>query len=137
MKALVLKRYGGLDQVVFADIPKPALKPDEILVRVHAVGLNPVETRIPKGTLKPILRFQLPATPASDLAGVVVEARKARNRRRRSWRIFWLQSKSGEHERRGCVSRSITERFALQSLSAADSNWRIAGVFSSLAEATN
>src|SRR5213596_2070280 len=74
MKALVLKRYGGLDQVAFADIARPALEPDEILVRVHAVGLNPVDTVIPKGTFKPFLRFQLPATLGSDLAGVVVEA---------------------------------------------------------------
>ena len=73
MKALVLNRYGGLDQVAFADSPKPKLKPDEILVQVHAVGLNPIDNMIPKGTFKPFLRFELPATLGSDLAGVVVE----------------------------------------------------------------
>lgn len=73
MKALIFKKYGSPDQVVFADIPKPALNPDEILVRVHAVGLNPIDNMIPKGSFKPILRFQLPATLGSDLAGVVVE----------------------------------------------------------------
>ncbi len=74
MKALILKKYGGPDQIVFTDLPLPALKPDEILVRVHAVGLNPIDTMIPKGSFKPILRFQLPATLGSDLAGVVVDA---------------------------------------------------------------
>lgn len=73
MKALILKRYGKSDQTAFADIPKPKLKPDEILVQVHAAGLNPIDCMIPKGTFKPILRFQLPATLGSDLAGVVVE----------------------------------------------------------------
>lgn len=73
MKALILKKYGGPHQLVFADISEPALKPDEMLVRVHAVGLNPVDTMIPKGAFKPILRFQLPATMGSDLAGVVAE----------------------------------------------------------------
>jgi NADPH:quinone reductase-like Zn-dependent oxidoreductase len=73
MKALILKRYGKPDQVQFAEIPKPALKPNEILVRVHAVGLNPIDNMIPKGGFKPILRFQLPATLGSDLAGVVAE----------------------------------------------------------------
>jgi len=73
MKALIFKRYSKPDQTLFADIPKPTLKPDEILVRVHAVGLNPIDTMIPKGIFKPILRFQLPATLGSDLAGVVVE----------------------------------------------------------------
>ena len=73
MKALILKKYGKPDQVQFADIPRPAIKPDELLVRIHAVGLNPIDTMIPKGSFKPILRFQLPATLGSDLAGVVVE----------------------------------------------------------------
>lgn len=73
MKALVLKRYGGPDQIMFADVPRPVVKPDEIRVQVHAAGLNPIDYMIPKGTFKPILRFQLPATLGSDLAGVVVE----------------------------------------------------------------
>jgi len=73
MKALILKRYGSADQIEFADIPRPTIKPDEILVQVHAAGLNPIDYMIPKGTFKPILRFQLPATMGSDLAGVVME----------------------------------------------------------------
>jgi NADPH:quinone reductase-like Zn-dependent oxidoreductase len=73
MKALVFKRYGGSDHIAFADTPRPVPKPDEILVQVHAAGLNAIDTMIPKGMFKPILRFQLPATLGSDLAGVVVE----------------------------------------------------------------
>ena len=74
MKALVFKRYGGTDNIAFADIARPVLKPDEILVQVHAAGLNPIDNMVPKGTFKPFLRFQLPATLGSDLAGIVVEA---------------------------------------------------------------
>jgi NADPH:quinone reductase-like Zn-dependent oxidoreductase len=73
MRALVLKRYSKLDRVAFVDTPRPVPKPDEILVQVHAAGLNPIDNMIPKGTFKPILRLQLPATLGSDLAGVVVE----------------------------------------------------------------
>src|SRR5216117_2821881 len=73
MRALIFKRYGGPDQVMLADVPRPVPKPDEILVQVHAVGLNPIDTTIPKGTFKPFLRFQPPSTLGSDLAGVVVE----------------------------------------------------------------
>jgi len=72
MKAFILKRYGKSDQVAFAELPQPAIKPDEILVQVHAVGLNPIDYMIPKGAFKPILQFQLPATLGSDVAGVVV-----------------------------------------------------------------
>lgn len=73
MKALVLRRYGKSDQITFTDIPKPAIEPDELLVRVHAAGLNPIDYMIPKGMFRPILRFKLPATMGSDLAGIVVE----------------------------------------------------------------
>jgi NADPH:quinone reductase-like Zn-dependent oxidoreductase len=73
MKALILKRYGGPEQVALANILRPTIKPDEILVQVHAAGLNPIDYMIPKGSFKAILRFQLPATMGSDLAGVVVE----------------------------------------------------------------
>lgn len=73
MKALIFKRYGKPDQIAFADIPRPVPGPDEILVEVHAAGLNPIDNMIPKGAFKPIIRLQLPATLGSDLAGVVVE----------------------------------------------------------------
>jgi len=73
MKALILKRYGKADQIVLTDIPRPTIEPDQILVQVHAAGLNPIDYMIAKGTFKPILKFQLPVTMGSDLAGVVVE----------------------------------------------------------------
>jgi NADPH:quinone reductase-like Zn-dependent oxidoreductase len=73
MRALVFKRYGGPDQVSFADIPRPVPEPDDILVQVHAAGLNPIDYKIRSGQMRPIVRFRLPATLGSDLAGVVVE----------------------------------------------------------------
>lgn len=73
MKALIFDRYGKRDNIAFADVPRPVPKPDEIIVQVRAAGLNPVDTMIPKGTFKPILKFKLPATLGSDVAGVVVE----------------------------------------------------------------
>jgi NADPH:quinone reductase-like Zn-dependent oxidoreductase len=72
MKALILKRYAKSNNLEFADIPKPSIKPDEILVQVHAVGLNPIDNMIAKGMSKPIIKLELPATMGSDLAGIVV-----------------------------------------------------------------
>jgi NADPH:quinone reductase-like Zn-dependent oxidoreductase len=73
MQALLLKRYGKSPLIEFADIPRPVLKPDDILVQVHAAGLNPIDYLIAQGGFKPIIKLQLPATMGSDLAGVVVE----------------------------------------------------------------
>lgn len=77
MKALTFKRYGKSPEIGFADVPRPTLKPDQLLVKVHAVGLNPIDNMIPSGMFKPVLHFQLPATLGSDLAGVVSEVGSA------------------------------------------------------------
>lgn len=73
MKALTFKRYGKSPDIGFSDVPRPAIRDDEMLVEVHAVGLNPIDNMIPTGMFKPVLKFQLPATMGSDLAGVVKE----------------------------------------------------------------
>jgi NADPH:quinone reductase-like Zn-dependent oxidoreductase len=73
MKALILKRYGASDALEFEEVAHPSIRPDEILVQVHAAGVNPIDNMIPKGMFKPILKFDLPAVMGSDLAGTVVE----------------------------------------------------------------
>ena len=77
MQALQLKKYGSLDHVAFAELPRPVPGPGDLLVQVHAVGLNPVDYLIPRGDFKPLLKLRLPATLGSDLAGVVVEVGSA------------------------------------------------------------
>jgi NADPH:quinone reductase-like Zn-dependent oxidoreductase len=73
MKALTFKRYGKSPEIGFADVPRPTLKPNELLVQVHAASVNPIDNMIPTGLFKAVLPFQLPATLGSDLAGVVTE----------------------------------------------------------------
>jgi NADPH:quinone reductase-like Zn-dependent oxidoreductase len=53
--------------------PRPAPKPDELLVQVCAASVNAVDNRIPTGLFKAVVRFQLPVTLGSDLAGIVTE----------------------------------------------------------------
>ncbi|MND46588.1 Zinc-type alcohol dehydrogenase-like protein [compost metagenome] len=73
MQALTFKRYGKSPDIGLADVPRPTPKADELLVHVHAAGLNPIDNMIPTGMFKPVLHFQLPATLGSDLAGIVTE----------------------------------------------------------------
>ncbi len=77
MRALVFKRYGKSAKPEYVDLEAPVPGPDEILVRVHAVGLNPIDNMIPKGTFKPVLKFKLPATIGSDVSGDVVAVGKS------------------------------------------------------------
>jgi NADPH:quinone reductase-like Zn-dependent oxidoreductase len=73
MKALTFKRYGKSPEIGFTDVPRPTPKADELLVQVHAASVNPIDNMIPTGLFKAVVKFQLPATLGSDLAGVVVE----------------------------------------------------------------
>lgn len=74
MQALILTAYGKAGALALAEVARPIVAPGEILVRVHAAGINPVDNAIVKGEFKPLLKFALPAVMGSDLAGVVVEA---------------------------------------------------------------
>jgi NADPH:quinone reductase len=69
MKAIVVREFGGPDVMTLADVPDPTPGPGQLLIRVHAVGVNPVETYIRAGTYarKP----NLPYTPGSDAGGTV------------------------------------------------------------------
>ena len=73
MRALTFKRYGKSPEIGFADLPRPTLKADELLVQVHAASVNPIDNMITTGIFKAVLRFDLPATLGSDLAGTVTE----------------------------------------------------------------
>lgn len=88
MKALTFKRYGKSPGIGFAEVPRPTLKPNELLVEVHAAGLNPIDNMIPTGIFKPILKFQLPATLGCDVAGVVTEVGSRVTRFKRGDAIF-------------------------------------------------
>ncbi|MFP2200947.1 NADP-dependent oxidoreductase [Enterobacter ludwigii] len=72
MKAFTFKRYGKSPELGFDDIDFPSPGDDEILVKVYAVGLNPIDNMIPTGMFKRVLHFSLPATLGSDVSGVVV-----------------------------------------------------------------
>jgi NADPH:quinone reductase-like Zn-dependent oxidoreductase len=71
MQAYVLARYGGPDAAALRDWPRPAPAPGEVLLRVQAVGLNPVDYKIRQGQLRALYRYPLPCVLGNELAGVV------------------------------------------------------------------
>jgi NADPH:quinone reductase-like Zn-dependent oxidoreductase len=73
MKAFVLERYGKKRALRLADMPKPALRDDEVLVQVHAAGVNLLDSKIRDGEFKLILSYRLPLVMGHDVAGVVVQ----------------------------------------------------------------
>jgi len=74
MKAFVLERYGKKRALKLAELPSPALRDDEVLVEVHAAGVNLLDCKIRDGEFKLILPYRLPLILGHDVAGVVVGA---------------------------------------------------------------
>jgi alcohol dehydrogenase len=72
MKAFVLERYGKKRALRSADMPHPELRDDEVLVQVHAAGVNQLDSKIRDGEFKLILPYRLPLILGHDVAGVVV-----------------------------------------------------------------
>jgi NADPH2:quinone reductase len=72
MRAIVVKEFGPPDVMKLEDVPEPTPGPGQVLIRVRAVGVNPVETYIRAGTYarKP----NLPYIPGSDVGGTVEKA---------------------------------------------------------------
>jgi NADPH:quinone reductase-like Zn-dependent oxidoreductase len=73
MKAFIVERYGRKDGVRFGDMPEPELRDDDVLVRVHAAGVNLLDCKIRKGEFKLILPYRLPLILGNDVAGVVTQ----------------------------------------------------------------
>jgi NADPH:quinone reductase-like Zn-dependent oxidoreductase len=72
MKAFIIDHYGSADVVRAAEMPEPDLREDDVLVRIHAAGVNVLDSKIRGGEFKLILPYRLPLILGHDVAGVVV-----------------------------------------------------------------
>lgn len=73
MKAVRIHEYGNREVLVFEDAPMPSITSNEVLVRVIAASVNPVDWKIREGYLKEMISYQLPLTLGWDVSGVVTE----------------------------------------------------------------
>jgi len=71
MKAFLLDRYAKNASLRLGDMPEPALGEDEVLVQIHAAGVNVLDAKIRSGGFKQILPYRMPLVLGHDLAGVV------------------------------------------------------------------
>ena len=71
MKAALIDRYGSNDAVSVADIDIPTLGAPDLLVRVHAASVNPVDIKTRDGKLKTLFKYRFPLVLGNDLSGVV------------------------------------------------------------------
>jgi alcohol dehydrogenase len=73
MKAFTVDRYGKNSALRLADVSTPDLRDDEILVQVHAAGVNLIDAKVRNGEFKLLLPYKTPFVLGHDVAGVVVK----------------------------------------------------------------
>jgi NADPH:quinone reductase-like Zn-dependent oxidoreductase len=71
MKAVRIHEYGSPEVLRYEDAPRPSLQAGDVLVRVHAAGINPVDWKIRDGSMRAHLRYTLPLILGWDVSGVV------------------------------------------------------------------
>ncbi|MCQ1569658.1 NADP-dependent oxidoreductase [Neorhizobium galegae] len=72
MKSFLIDRYRKGGALRLGEIPEPALRDNDVMVEVHAAGVNALDNKIRDGEFKLILPYRLPLVLGNDVAGVVV-----------------------------------------------------------------
>lgn len=71
MKACIIEKFGGRTELKITDRPAPEAGEGEVLIRIHAAGVNPVDWKIREGWLKDMFPHRFPLIPGWDLAGEI------------------------------------------------------------------
>ncbi len=76
MKAVVLREYGGPDKLSYEDVADPKVGEGEVLVRVAATSVNPIDYKLRSGSYKAFMPLEFPAILGNDFSGIVREVGK-------------------------------------------------------------
>jgi NADPH:quinone reductase-like Zn-dependent oxidoreductase len=71
VKAFIVDRYSKKDSMRLGEMPEPELRDDDVLIEVHAAGMNLLDSKIKSGEFKLILPYHMPLVLGHDVAGVV------------------------------------------------------------------
>ena len=73
---MILDRYGKKGRMRLGELPEPKLDENEVLVQVHAAGVNPLDALIKSGEFQMLLPYRFPLVLGHDVAGIVVRVGK-------------------------------------------------------------
>src|SRR5206468_11669900 len=94
MKAIRVHQVGGPEVLKLEEVPDPRPGPGQVVVRAHAVGVNPVDTYVRSGRYG---QKVFPYTPGADAAGVVESAGQGVKRLRPGDRVYTAGTVSGAY----------------------------------------
>ena len=73
MKAFIIDRYGSGARMRAREMPDPVMREDDVLLQIHAAGVNVLDSKIRSGEFKRLLPYHLPLILGNDVAGVVLQ----------------------------------------------------------------
>jgi NADPH:quinone reductase-like Zn-dependent oxidoreductase len=73
MKAVVIHQYGGPEVLKFEEYPDPVPGPGEVLLRVAATSVNPLDYKRRSGSMKDVAPIQFPGIIGTDISGTVIK----------------------------------------------------------------
>ncbi len=76
MKAVQIHRFGGPEELIYEDAPKPNIKDDEVLIEVYASGVNPIDWKVRQGHRMGQIHYTFPLILGWDVAGIIEETGK-------------------------------------------------------------
>src|SRR5437016_2101936 len=88
MKAIRIHQYGGPEVLAQVEMEHPAPGANEVLIKVEAASVNPVDWKIRTGIMKDFLPLTLPATLGSDISGRIVEVGPGASRFKRGDEVY-------------------------------------------------
>lgn len=95
MKAILVRQFGGPEVLKLEDVPTPKPQAGQVLVRVHAAGVNPYDTYMRAGTYA--IKPPLPYTPGSDAAGAVEAVGPGVSKVKPGDRVYTAQTLTGAY----------------------------------------
>jgi NADPH2:quinone reductase len=95
MKAIVVHEFGGPEVLKLEEVPTPKPAAGQVLVRIHAAGVNPYDTYMRAGTYA--IKPPLPYTPGSDAAGVIEAVGDGVKKVKKSDRVYTAKTLTGAY----------------------------------------
>jgi NADPH2:quinone reductase len=108
VKAIRVHEFGGPEVLKLEEVPDPQPGPGQVVVRVHAVGVNPVEAYIRTGTYA--AKPNLPYTPGQDGSGVVLKIGPEVQRFKAGDRVFFTATRTGAYAEQALCDEAKVHR---------------------------
>jgi NADPH:quinone reductase-like Zn-dependent oxidoreductase len=106
MKAIRIRNYGGPEVLKYEDAPRPKPGKGELLIRVHAAGVNPIDWRVRAGYMKDFIPHSFPLILGWDVSGVIEEVGPNVPRFKKGDEVYSLP----DHTRNGAYAEYIVVR---------------------------